>query len=53
MKMVEATILIPMTILIIAGIIGLMMQFYEDLGKQIDKHGEERVKIYEEAKNIW
>ncbi|MBQ5441327.1 MAG: hypothetical protein IIU36_03580 [Firmicutes bacterium] len=51
MKMAEATILVPMTILIIVSIIGLMMGFYDDLGQQIEKHTDERAKIYEEK--VW
>ncbi len=52
MKIVEATILIPMTILIIVSIIGLMMNYYEDLGKQIENHEKARVEFYENE-SIW
>ena len=51
MKIAEATILIPMTILIIVSIIGLMMKVYDDLGIQIDKHIDDRREIYSEA--VW
>ena len=47
MKIVEATILIPMTILIIISLIGLMMTFYERLDKQTGSHAEMRSEIYE------
>ncbi len=52
MKIVEATILIPMTIIIIVSIIGLMMTCYEDLGKQIESHSEMRAGIYEKE-SVW
>ena len=52
MKIVEAVILIPLTILIIVAIIGLMMNFYEDLGRQISDHEKARIEIYEK-KSIW
>ena len=47
MKMVEATILIPLTILIIMAMIGIMMTFYSNLGKAADTHREARGSIYE------
>ena len=47
MKVVEATILIPLTILIIIGLIGLMMTFYDRLDKQTVSHAEMRNEIYE------
>ena len=47
MKMVEATILIPLTILIIISLIGLMMTFYDRLEKQTESHAAMRNEIYE------
>ena len=47
MKVVEATILIPLTILIIIGLIGLMMTFYDRLEKQTESHAEMRNEISE------
>ena len=47
MKIVEATILIPMTVMIIIGLIGLMMTFYGRLEKQITEHERIRNGIYE------
>ena len=47
MKVVEATILIPLTILIIIGLIGLMMTCYERLDKQTESHAGMRDEIYE------
>ena len=45
--MVEATILIPLTIMIIVMLIGLMMTFYGNLGKAVADHEEARKSIYE------
>lgn len=47
MKIVEATILMPMTILIIISLIGLMMTFYDRLEKQTESHEKMRNEIYE------
>lgn len=47
MKIVEATILIPLTILIIISLIGLMMTFYDRLEKQTESHMAMRNEIYE------
>ncbi len=52
MKIVEATILIPLTIIITVSIIGLMMNYYSELDKQIGEHGKVRSEIYEKG-NIW
>ena len=50
--MVEATILIPLTVLIIVAIIGLMMNYYDEFGKQLEEHEKERVEIYDKE-SIW
>ena len=47
MKIVEATILIPLTILIVVSLIGLMMTFYGRLEKQTESHANMRNEIYE------
>ena len=47
MKIVEATILIPLTILIIISLIGLMMTFYDRFDKQTESHIKMRNEIYE------
>ncbi len=47
MKIVEATILIPVTVLIIISLIGLMMTFYDRLEKQTESHLKMRNEIYE------
>lgn len=45
--MIEATLIIPLTILIVAALISLMMNFYSDLNAQIEQH---EVEIKEEYK---
>lgn len=47
MKIVEATLLMPLTCLIIIALIGLMMNFYGELDKQISDNAVKRGKIYE------
>ena len=47
MKIVESTMLIPMTVLIIISLIGLMMTFYDRLEKQTEAHEKMRSEIYE------
>ncbi len=47
MRMIEATLIIPLTILIVAALISLMMNFYSDLNAQIEQH---EVEIKEEYK---
>ena len=38
MRIVEASWIVPMTILIMAALISLMMTFYNELSMQIDEH---------------
>ena len=52
MKIVEATFVIPLTIIILVSIIGLMMNFYGDLARQVDGHVEMREKVYE-THHVW
>ena len=47
MKIVEATLLMPLTCLIIIAVIGLMMEFYSELDRQISDKAVRRDKIYE------
>lgn len=47
MKIVEATLLMPLTCLIIIAVIGLMMEFYSELDRQISDNAVRRDKIYE------
>ncbi len=47
MKIVEAALTVPVTILILVGLIGLMMAFYTALGDQIAEHDAYRAETYE------
>ena len=47
MKIVEATLLMPLTCLIIIAVMGLMMEFYSELDRQISDNTVRRDKIYE------
>lgn len=47
MKIVEATLIMPVTCLIITALIGLMMSFYGELNDQIEANEVLRDKIYE------
>lgn len=46
MRIVEASLVVPLTILIMAALIGLMMSFYAEFDEQLDRHTEEREKLY-------
>ena len=46
-QIVEATMVLPVTVLILAALIGLLMTFYISLTEQIETHGAEREKLYE------
>ena len=48
MKMVEATLIMPVTCLIIIALIGLMMTFYFELNHQIDENSIKRDRLYED-----
>ena len=47
MKIVEATLIMPVTCLIITALIGLMMSFYDELNAKIESNAVLRDKIYE------
>ena len=47
MKIVEATLIMPVTCLFITALIGLMMSFYDELNAQIESNAVLRDKIYE------
>lgn len=47
MRIVEASLIVPLTILIMSALIALMMSFYSELGEQIEEHDAERDKLYE------
>lgn len=52
MRMIEQTLIMPMTILIIAALITLMMNFYSDLSAQIEQHREEIKEIYKVSETV-
>ena len=45
--MVEATMVLPLTILIMAGLIGLMPSFYADLTEQTRGYESRRHELYQ------
>ncbi|MGN1415171.1 MAG: hypothetical protein ACI4WY_13085 [Anaerovoracaceae bacterium] len=47
--MVEATMVLPLAILIMAGLIGLMMTFYTDLAEQTGAYESRRQELYQLA----
>ena len=47
MKIVEATMIMPLTCLIIIALMGLMMNFYSELDRQIRENAVRRDEIYE------
>ena len=48
MKMVEATLIMPVTCLIIIALRGLTMTFYFELNHQIDENSIKRDRLYED-----
>ena len=48
MKLVEATLIMPVTCLIIIALIGLMMTFYFELNDQISENSIKRDRLYED-----
>lgn len=47
MKIVEATMIMPLTCLIIIALMGLMMNFYSELDRQISENAVRIDEIYE------
>ena len=47
MKFVEATLIMPVTCLIVTALIGLMISFYMELDRQISENAARRDEIYE------
>ena len=47
MKFVEASLVVPLTCLILAALIALMMQFYQDLDRQIAQHDTDRSQVFQ------
>lgn len=52
MKTVEATIVLPATVIIIVCMIGIMMTMYNELGRQIEEHDKIRTEMYEKETNM-
>ncbi len=52
MRIIEATLIVPLTLLITAALIGLTMKFYGDLNKQIEAHATERKEIYKVSETV-
>ena len=53
MKFIEATLLFPLTFLIMLALIALMMQFYQALSMQIEPHDENRYQIFTPMESNW
>ena len=47
MRIVDATMIMPLTCLIIIALMGLMMNFYSELDRQISENAVRRDEIYE------
>ncbi len=52
MRFVEASLIMPLTLLITSALIALMMGFYSDLGEQIEAHGEELKDVYKVSETV-
>ncbi len=53
MKIVEATLVMPVTCIILVSLIGLMMVFYNNLLQQTVKNAEELTGIYENREVVY
>ncbi len=52
MRFVEASLIMPLTLLITSALIALMMGFYSNLGEQIEAHGEELKDVYKVSETV-
>ena len=52
MRFIEASLIMPLTMLVISALIALMMTYYSDLQTQIKKHEEERKEMDRTVKNM-
>ena len=52
MRFIEASLIMPLTMLVISALIALMMTYYSDLETQIKKQEEERKEIYKVSETI-
>lgn len=46
-QIVEATMVLPITILIMAALIGVLLSFFTGFMKQVENHVQERTEMYE------
>ena len=53
MKFIEATLLFPLTCLIMIALITLMLQFYQELSIQIMTHDETRYQMFSPMESNW
>lgn len=51
--MIEATLIIPLTILIAAALIGLMMSFYAELIAQVELHERQSEQMYAVSDTVY
>lgn len=51
--MIEATLIIPLTILIAAALIGLMMSFYAELIAQVELHERQSEQMYAASDTVY
>ncbi len=52
MRFIEASLIMPLTMLVISALIALMMTYSSDLQTQIKKHEEERKEIYKISETV-
>lgn len=52
MRIIEASLIMPLTFLIISALIALMMSYYSDLGTQIEAHRVEIKEVYKVSETI-
>ena len=53
MKFIEATLLFPLTCLIMIALITLMLQFYQELSVQIATDDETRYQMFSPMESNW
>lgn len=53
MRIIEATLIVPLTILITAALIGLMMSFFAELTEQTEEHGTQLASMYETSETVY
>lgn len=53
MRIIEATLIVPITILIMTALIGVMMSFYTDFVEQTEEHTRERAELYKISETVY